>query len=271
MKVLSIGTDKKIFDENSNVRLRSSSYAEKASQYHIVVFTLKKDALDEVHQGNLHIYPTNSLSKLHYYFDAVAVAKKVARENSLESKDTVITTQDPFETGLVGKKLKSIYSFPLQVQVHTDFLSQHFRHSLLNKLRVKISKSVLPSADGIRVVSSFIRDSILTNIHGVKANISVLPIYVDIEGIIKSVAKDDIRADFPEFKFTMVMASRLSPEKRIDLALHSVKKVFEKFPHSGLVICGAGREKSKLKSLAKELGIANNVRFAGWREDLISY
>ena len=42
MKILSIGSDKKLFDENSEVRRRIIEYGQLVDELHIVVFTNKK-------------------------------------------------------------------------------------------------------------------------------------------------------------------------------------------------------------------------------------
>ena len=61
MKVLSIGTDRKLFEKESAVLERSMDYTSKLEEFHIIVFSLKKHNLSQKDEGNLHIYPTNSL------------------------------------------------------------------------------------------------------------------------------------------------------------------------------------------------------------------
>jgi glycosyltransferase involved in cell wall biosynthesis len=56
---------------------------------------------------------------------------------------------------------------------------------------------------------------------------------------------------------------RLHENKAHDISLRALAKV----PGAYLWIAGAGPLERKLKALAAELGVADRVRFLGWRED----
>lgn len=62
----------------------------------------------------------------------------------------------------------------------------------------------------------------------------------------------------------ILYAGRLSGEKRIDVVLRAVALLVPRFPNLSFVIAGDGAGRSKLEALARELGIAKNVRFAGF-------
>jgi glycosyltransferase involved in cell wall biosynthesis len=271
MKVLSIGTDRKLFEDGSAVLQRQIEYAEKMEALHIIVFSLKNQSFKEKHVGNLHVYPTNSSGRTKYIFDGMRLAKKIVLENKFTNKNSVIFTQDPFETGLVGRFLKRKFNIPLKLQIHTDFLSPYFKSSLLNRIRVPIAKFVLKHADGVRVVSSVIAESLHKKFPSFKAKIEILPIFVDINSIMQTMPKENIKNKFPQFDFVVVMASRLAQEKRIDIALGALKKVVSQFPHTGLVIVGSGPENDRLGDWVRELGLLSNVVFVGWTDDVISY
>ena len=271
MKVLSISTDRKIFAEGSSVFSRTKLYASKVSEMHIVVFTLQKEKHTYKQIGNLHIYPTNSLTQWLYVASALRLGKKIIKEHSLVKGESVISTQDPFQTGFVGARLSGKFSLPLQVQIHTDFLSRYYSRSFFNNIRNIIAHYVIPKAKGIRVVSETISNSLIREFPHLKTVPSLLPVFVDIEKIISEAPKRDIKKDFPKFKFIIFMASRLTKEKRINIALRTMKKVVEKFPHAGLIIAGAGTEKLNLQRQVSTLGLEKNVVFLGWQDDLISY
>ena len=111
MKVLSIGTDRKLFDETSQVLERQREYASKLDELHIVVFSLAKDRFEKKQIGNLFLYPTNSNSKITYVSDAMRISKTVAMEIGLNKHNSVVTCQDPFETALVGSFVKESLVF----------------------------------------------------------------------------------------------------------------------------------------------------------------
>lgn len=269
MKVLSIGSDRNLFSD-SPVFDRVRQYASRVSEYNVVVFSKKRDRFQTRSEANINIYPTSSFSLLNYFFDSFGVANKILKESSTKD-DWVITTQDPFESGLIGLALKKRNNIKLQVQVHTDFLSYHFVNTPLNLIRIIIGHFVLKRADGIRVVSSVIKDSIVKRYPRLESKISILPIFVDVQKIQNKMPERDIKNDFKQFGFIIMMASRLTKEKRIDLAISAMKEVLKEFPASGLVICGSGSEKKNLQRLAISLGVEDNVVFAGWQNDLISY
>lgn len=269
MRVLSIGTDRKLFEEKSAVLTRSIEYAKRVGEMHLIVFSLSKDNLQNKRIGNLFLYPTNSKSKLRYISDAVNIGRKILGNGNLS--DFVISTQDPFETGLVGRRLKKIFGVPLQIQVHTDFVNPFFRNTILNFVRVSISNFTISKADRIRVVSVNIKDSLVKNFGYPETQIDVLPIFVDIEKIFYAKTVFDVKKEYPQFRNIIFMASRLEREKRIDVALRAFKEVVKIFPNTGLVIAGSGSQKKLLEKMVTSMKLNHKVVFVGWQNDLVSY
>jgi len=264
MKILMISTDKKIFEENSSVSRRMIEYGGLVGELHIIVFA--SDQAERKISDNVWVYSTNSKNRWHYIFDAIRVGKKVGNVD-------LVTAQDPFETGIVGWRLARAAGARLQLQIHTDFLSPHFiKHSVFNKIRVRISKFILPKADSIRVVSDRVKVSLIkVNIIKDWTKITVLPIFTDIENIKTTKSRVNIHEKYPQFNFVVLMASRLSEEKNIALALTAFKEVKEKYPKTGLVIVGEGIERQALIKQAANHGLQNNVIFEPWSDDLVSY
>jgi len=261
MKVLIISTDRKIFKEGSGVRQRMIEYGGLVKELHIIVFSKKSSGiLRQQISENTWIYSTNSINRWLYIFNAIKIGKKIVSDNS----DWLVTTQDPFETGIVGwciaksKKRK----IKLQLQIHTDFLSLYFvKGSVLNKVRVRIAKFLLPKANCVRVVSNRIKKSILSANIKLKSDPFVLPIFIDIEAV-KNVRVDfDLHVKYPQFDKIILMVSRLEKEKNIPLALSVFKQVLEKYPKTGLVIVGDGSRKMSLKEHARNYSLKDNVVF----------
>ncbi len=274
MKVLTIGRDKdkKIFEEDSALRARVLEYGAGMDELHITIFTLKSDGVHSTQiSPTVFVHPTNSSSRWFFVFDAVLLGRKILKQNKFTKGQSVITCQDPFETGIIGYVLSKIFHFPLQLQVHTDFLSPYFKNSILNYIRVWVGKFLVQRAQGVRVVSTSIRDSLVREFPHVSPYVDVLPIFVDIQAIENAIPKKNLREEFPQFDFVVFMGSRLTQEKRIDVALRTFEHVVKKFPRAGLVISGSGPEKNNLEKLSYSLDIAQNVVFVGWQQDLISY
>ena len=110
MKVLSIGSDRNIFKEGSAVRARMLEYGRLFEELHIIVFVnrfkindlgfkVKKVQISK----NIWVYPTHSLSRWFYVFDAIRIGKSIIEK---ARNDFVVSGQDPFECGLVALKIK---------------------------------------------------------------------------------------------------------------------------------------------------------------------
>lgn len=268
MKVLMISTDRGIFTAEKEVRQRMCEYGALVEELHIIVFAKRSLGFSKTQIApNVWAYPTRSFLRLLYICDAIRIGKKITREHKID----LVSTQDPFETGLAGLRISRTQKISLQVQIHTDFLNPVFTaSSYVNRVRVRIARKVLPHARGIRVVSQRIKDSFL-KVKGQWSNVSALPIFVDIEHIRAAVPSFDLHEKYPQFNFIALAVSRLEKEKNIPLALRAFARVVVKYPKAGLIVAGEGGERAHLESEALSLEIAGNVIFVGWQEDLTPY
>jgi 1,2-diacylglycerol 3-alpha-glucosyltransferase len=264
MNVLMISTDRNIFKKDSAVRVRMIEYGKLFDDLDIIIFAKNKvkHATEKI-SDNTTIYSTNSFSKLTYIRNAIKIGKKMSG-----NKIDIVTTQDPFETGLAGQKLSKIFNAKLHVQIHTDFLNENFvKHSFLNKIRVDIAKSILPKADGIRVVSERIKRSLEVFDLKKGLEIKVLPIFVEADKFLNTTKANK----FTEFDKTILTVSRLESEKKVDLLIDAFSEVLKKFPNTGLIIVGDGNLKESLISKAEKLGISKNVIFVGSVSNIEEY
>lgn len=269
MKVLSLGTDRGLFDSGSAVRTRILEYGNLFAELHIVVFAKKTLGLKaEQLSPRVWIYPTNSQSRILYFWDAYRLGRKIIRQLSGYK---VITAQDPFETGLVAWLLALASGAKFQLQVHTDFLSAHFTQTWLNRVRVCLARFLLPRATGVRVVSGRIAESLKRARIKLKSAPTVLPIWVDVEALRRAPIKVDLRRKYPQFSKIILMLSRLEPEKQVDLAITHLAAWLKQNPHVGLVIVGSGALLNELKKLAKVLGLESQVKFEGWQREVASF
>jgi glycosyltransferase involved in cell wall biosynthesis len=88
-----------------------------------------------------------------------------------------------------------------------------------------------------------------------------LPNFIDAH---PAPAVDRASLQTPEDAPLIVALGRLHPNKAFDVLLHAVAET----PGVWLWIAGSGPEDFNLKGLAAQLGIANRVRFLGWRNDV---
>lgn len=172
----------------------------------------------------------------------------------------VITAQG-VEHSLIAWILSWAYGVPWQMQIHTDIFSPYFaRESFINRTRVWLAKFLLARASCVRVVSERIKRSLVDFNVLLKDRIVILPVFVDAE-IFKSYKVNvDLRQKYPG-QFIILMASRITREKNIDIAIEAVSDL-----NAALVIVGDGPEKENLKAKAGE-----NVKFEPYTADLNSY
>lgn len=266
MNLLIVNLDKGIFSPGSKSLARLKEYSRLVDKIFVIVWTRKKEQ-PIIFENKLFIYPTNSGCRWFYYFDSLRIARKVLGQYKID----LIFTQDPLETGLAGWRIARKNKIKLQLQIHTDFLSPYFwRESLANKFRVWLGKFLIRRADGFRVASERIKKS-LTAQKVAPEKIFVLPIFVDVEKFESAPVKMNLKRKYPQFDFVILMASRLSREKNIGLAIGAMAEVIKKYPKTGLIIVGEGKEKNYLELKTKNCQLQTNVIFEPWTDDLASY
>jgi glycosyltransferase involved in cell wall biosynthesis len=265
-----LSTDKRIFHEGSAVRERMRWYGTICEELHVVVYTKKSERRGRRSEisGNVFAYATQTQLKPLYFFDSYRIAKNILARRG----QWLVTSQDPFETGLLGWALKKRYSLPLQIQVHTDLMNPYFqRESIKNKLRVSLAKFLIPKADCIRVVSERIARSLHSTLNIPRSAITVLPVYIDAEKIRRTRIQTNLHKKYSQYEKIILMASRLTKEKNIPLALHRMREIVKQYTRAGLIIVGDGPEKNNLKIITKNLKLGQSVRFEPWTDELFSY
>jgi len=268
MKVLMLSTDRKILDEGSAVRARMLEYAESFGELHILLIS-KRELRIKNHELRI-----NQKLFIHTISFWRALISNCARLNLAQLNPDVVTAEDPFEIGLIGWIIAKRLGVRLQLQIHTDFLSPYFsKFSLLNTVRVQIAKFLLPKADSIRVVSERIKQSLIRElrIKNYELRIRVLPIFVDVEKIKSAPIKVDLHRKYPQFDKIILMISRLTREKNIEMAIEAMPHVLRHYPKAGLVIVGEGPRRAKLVYRSSELGVTENIIFEEWTDDTASY
>lgn len=249
-----LGTDRALFETGSPVRSRltklGSLYTEGLDS---IVLSTGHHGVTHEHElaPQVHAYPTNSRSRLLYGWDAIRIAKKLARPD-------IISAQDPFETGLAAFFIARYFRVPFVVEIHTDFLSPDFaRHSLLNRARVLIARFVLKHAQGGYAVSASVRDRLVKR-YGLSTSFAVLPIFIDLTRYAR-LSRTPVHGE-------LLWIGRLTREKNPQLALEALARVRKAGQEVHLTILGEGPLMANLRVRAHELGISSVVQFAGWQD-----
>lgn len=220
---------------------------------------------------NLRALPTNSLTRALLPFDAWRLAARVVRRTRAD----VVTTQDPFTTGLVGLALRRAHEVPLNVQVFTSFLENPYwsasgpGHRLLHHL----GRAVLKRADTVRVESAIERERVLRL--GVPADrVWVIPLLVNVARFTTAdgarMRGRLLRTDEDRL---VLYVGRLAPEKDLETLLRAVPMLVAKRPGTRVAIVGDGPEEPRFRRLAATLGVEPHITFTGRvaYDDLPSY
>lgn len=262
--ILSISYAKRLFETDSRERQRIASYAAHFSAYHVIVFSLRSDGFtSEVHDESLHLYPTNSWTKIGALVSAYRIARRIRRANAAEPWH--ITTQDPFESAVIGRLVRNATCDHLQLQIHGDVFNSHSAHaSLLQRGRVWCGKLLLRRADSVRVVSQRIKASVCQS--GIDPQrVTVLPIQADIQ---KFFAAGVDRVYAPQEILTLLYVGRLSSEKNLPLVLQACALLLDKHCAFRLRLVGSGPLESALQAQVAKAGLDQYITFVPWSEHI---
>jgi len=264
MNILTIGLGRHILRGESNDRHRMRLYACHLDSFHIIVLTRRVHGYAEsVHEGNLHIYPTHSLTRLGMLVDAFRIGQKILKTE--QKKSFVISAQDPFEIGFIAYLLAKFSGVRFHLQLHGDYFDSLWRgKSFIRQTRLFVAQFLFTHACGIRVASERIKKSLLRR-HVPESKITVLPIRPMLEDF------DKERRTHIEGSFSCITVSRLAPEKNIPLMLRAFASCAKKYPYIQLKIVGDGEEQKKIRTCISELGLERMVTMIPWSDDIPSH
>lgn len=267
MNILMLSTDDRVFEERSEVRERLKAYGPLFDSLSVIVFT-RHQRIEERLAANVTLHPTPASFSPFAFRRAVALGGHILADLG---RDAVITSQEAF-TNLVAFVLRRRFGIPMRVEIHTDFLSPHFRReSGKNYLRCLIYRWSVRHADCIRVVSERIKQSLTSHFSFLTSRITMLPVFADVRRIAGAAPAFNLRARYAGFHPVVLWVGRLTREKNPGLALEIISELVEEFPKLLLVIVGDGPERKNLESGIMSHGLTANVRMVGWQNDVVPY
>lgn len=260
--VLSIGYGRQLFVRDDGERARLVACAETVDALHLIVFTRHSHCLSPVREGKLSLHPTNAYTRFGMLLAAFVRGRRIIRESG--HREWVISTQDPFEAGLVGYLLSRTFGMPLQVQEHGDFFGSDWWRTerFLNRLRYRFGVWLLRRAACIRTVSARAKQHIVAL--GIEpARIATLSVATDLA---RFSAVSGSRVREPHAPVTILAVGRLVREKNLPLLLRACARVATR-QRVRLVIAGSGPEERVLQELAAGYP-ALATSFVPWTKDV---
>lgn len=168
-----------------------------------------------------------------------------------------------YKTNALGLLLKRFWPMRLVTTVHG-----WVRHTARTPLYYRIDKFCLPRYEAVIGVS---QDLVEASIEcGVARDRAILiENGVDAEEFQRrtSVTLAKEKQGWPTHRLLVGAVGRLSPEKGFDLLIRAMGLLVAEGLDVGLFIAGSGPEQRVLEELTQSLGLADRVRFLGYRDD----
>jgi glycosyltransferase involved in cell wall biosynthesis len=155
-----------------------------------------------------------------------------------------------------GNRIKTVHS------PHGHIFFGYFG-ALKTKLFVTIERRMARRSDALIALTKAEMDDHLKLGIGTAEQWHVIPGGVDVESIRRRVAQ--VRETTKEqYRWDVISVGRLVPVKGMDRLICAWAEVCRVRPGARLAIVGDGEERETLELLASELGITENIHFAGW-------
>lgn len=257
-----LGQDASILDESSEAAHRMRMYGESFEGISVYVFAKKIQKKKNTYKN---IFVSGFSTFLEFLLACVQICKEI---QSLKKKGKIvlITTQDPFEIGLVGLLLSRITRVLLHVQVHTDISSRYMqRESIRARAQIFIARFVLKRANRIRVVSKRIKEFCINlfKVCGEKID-CVSMVYGDLHKNVDNLT--DIK---PEKKIFLV-PTRFVSLKRVPYIVDAFALALKQDDSTQLCIVGSGPNEKEIIKAIKENNISHKVVIIPWVSDMNS-
>lgn len=268
MRILMLGSDSNVLVEGTEAHERMRRYASVFEELHVVVMT--SQVQPEVRRGNLFLNPAYSNSGIGQRWRLYAVARAVCRA----ARPNIVSVQSPDEIGLIGLLLTKKFKMPLQLQIHTDVFSPHYRRAGVKEwIRAKIARWLLPYANCVRVVSERIKRSIVHIPYRIThIPIAVLPIHTDIAKFRDATRDPNTDERFKDFHFKMIAVGRfVDKEKNFSMLIDAMREFMKLCPKALLVLVGDGPDRRKYELRIKNQALEKNIHLESWRDDLPSF
>lgn len=274
IKILIFSKDPSLFYDEKSVnpgdsRLRHIFYVNQlrqrypGSEIRVITYTPRKikSRFEEPCDG-FCLYGTRSIHRIMYMIDLVRLSILVLSKGW---RPDIITVQTPWEEGVIGCFLSRILNAKFLPQLHFDlFSSEWIAESLLNPWRFFISKKVLKSADGIRVVSTLLSKKLVDNFSIDYDRIYVAPVGVNFSPIqcSKRDAKLNLSGSLIDCS-TVLFVGRVCSVKNLPLWVEVASIVSSSITNVRFIVVGDGPEMLSLKQKINDLHLQSKFILFG--------
>ncbi len=209
--------------------------------------------------GGAGILPTLKKNKWYYllipfFMTAFFFA---SRKQVKKQKPDIIHAHWIVPQGLIAALMKKLYKVPFLVTAHGGDV-----FGLQGKFATAIKRFTLKNADKITVVSTAIKNEILTKISP-DLEVEIISMGVDSEHFNPEKKDSSIKNKYAIEGPFLLFVGRLAEKKGVRFLIEAMPAVIKEFPKAKLLIVGTGLLESKLKTLTQKLSLQQNIIFTG--------
>ena len=209
--------------------------------------------------GSGGILPTLKKNKLYYLVIPFFMAANFFALRKLVKKHRpdVIHAHWVIPQGLIAALARKMYKVPFLVTAHGGDI-----FGLRGRFATAVKRFTLKKADKITVVSSAIKNEILTTLVP-NLKIKIVSMGVDSKHFSPDKKDDSIKARYKIDGPFLLFVGRLTEKKGVRYLIEAMPAVLKEFQKVRLLIIGSGVLQEDLKALTKKLGLEGNIVFVG--------
>lgn len=210
----------------------------------------------------LRVYGTASLHRATYMADVMALLPKVMADGW---RPTAITTQTPWEEGVIGAVAARMTGAAFLPQLHFDMFSPDWlREKKANRINRAIGSRVLASATRARAVSEPLRANLVRHLGLDRDAIEIIPVGVNFERSALSPDEAKRRLD-PRLvgRPVVLFVGRLTAQKNLPLWLDVADEILRTAPDTRFVMIGDGELRAALQATVDGRGQGEVILLPG--------
>lgn len=168
-----------------------------------------------------------------------------------------------FKVALLSRPVSRYCKVPCLVTIHGDLV--HGGTAKYRLLYRKFERVLSSWAEGYVTVSAWLAELLIADFGVPAERIVIIPNGIILgHGEISRLGELPFSAEVP----LVGTVARLAPQKGVEHFLLAAKELAGTFPELRFLVVGDGPLRSELERLCSELGIADKVYFAGFRQDV---
>lgn len=204
----------------------------------------------------LRIVGTRSRFRWTYLIGCLSRSREVLAEGW---RPTVVTSQTPFEDGLVGLAIAKRTGARFIAQLHFDLFSDRWiQERRLNRVLKHLARWVLQRSDFVRVVTQSQKEELVSTFGMDPHRIAVVPVSVSYRPLPNRLEQHRQRIS-PALAGCKVMlfVGRFSAEKNLPLWINVAERVLREEPLARFVMAGNGPMAKHVHDLLRQKGLEN--------------